>query len=237
MGTIHTPGITALLLIAAAMTDPAVAAQMYRCGNIYQDQPCAAGQQSKTVRPLGAGATAGNNAAPAGPGNPATDATCPQRGADSQKIVWSREGGLTLEAQLASETDPQKKKLIADVYRVRGTAPQVRSRIEAECRVEMEERAKMLELQKAMSRAGVLPQQTPGAAAASAAGQKAAAEAQARNEAQRAADAKTSRCNQINARGDAIQDDLRKGGSTAVMENLNRQMRALQQERQSSGCT
>lgn len=208
-------------------------AQMYRCGNLYQSHPCDGNLSAKPVSGLTQSANSTSQGA-------SSDPTCARRGADSQKVVWAREGGMTEEKAIAEESDSAKRKLIADVYRVRGAVPDVRARIEAECKFEMEERAKAIALHQSMVKAGVLPgPQAAGPSGADLAQQQAATEKQALLTEQRAeARALKSRCDDINRRLTTNRQTQRAGGrSGAEMDRLNRDRSNLDGEFQKLGCS
>src|SRR6188474_1366834 len=98
--------IACLLVLSTA---PAFA--LYRCGNVFQDKPCESGNQV-ILSPSGRPATqapAAPSAAPAGAAatRPSTSNSasfaiaCSRVGEQAQRIVWKREGGATVEQQLA----------------------------------------------------------------------------------------------------------------------------------------
>ncbi|MFM9887191.1 MAG: hypothetical protein ACKVQT_29540 [Burkholderiales bacterium] len=220
-------------LAAFVLPTSEAGAQAYRCGSVYQDRPCDGNLSAKPVGGSSRSPTATNS-----PG--ATNAICAQRSADSQKIVWAREGGTTQESALAVESNSANRKLIADVYRVRGAVPDVRARIEAECKVEMEERAKALALHDSMVRAGVLPGgpvAPAGPSEAENAAHRAAAVRQA-EDTQRRADAQElkRRCERLNRDLASNRSDQRGGGRGAEMDRLNRTRLSLERETTDAGC-
>lgn len=221
-------------VLLGLVTSLDVVAQMYRCGNVYQDRPCDSGGKQVT----GAGASMPQPGANAN--RPATAAypECGQRGAEAQKIVWAREAGETEEKLSSSDSNPVRRKLIADVYRVRGTVGQVRERIEAECQIEMAERAKALALHQSMVRAGVVPGQTTNSTSTQSAAEREAAAAQlAQTTAQRDAAAKTSKCDRLLSSRASILGRQRTGGSASQMDGLNRQRANVDREIQENGCS
>lgn len=222
-------------LAIGSVSLPLQAAQMYRCGNVYQDRPCESAQPAAPIPGAGSKARAADATTATAPGG-AMHPTCAQRGTESQKIVWAREGGATEEKMLAAENDPARRQLIADVYRVRGSAPQVRVRIEAECQAELAEKAKALAIHDAMVRAGALPAQKAVPAGPTPEQAEAEAKAKALQEEQRQAALKTSRCNNLNAQRDSIREQQRRGGSGETMENLNRQRAQVDRQMRSTGC-
>ena len=210
-------------------------AQMYRCGNAYQDRPCDGAQAGKPVG--GATSAKAANASAAPSTGAVVYAECTQRGSDSQKIVWARESGETEEKMSAAESTAARKKLIADVYRVRGTAPQVRTRIEAECQVEMAEKAKVMALHESMVRAGVIPRQNAVPAAPSAAEKEAEAARRAQSVAQTDAAEMKLKCDRLLASRESILEQQRRAGSASNMDSLNRQRATVDRDVQDFGCS
>jgi hypothetical protein len=208
---------------------------MYRCGKTYQDRPCAAGQSGKAM-----GRAVGSAAAASG----VTDAECVQRGQDSLKVVWAREGGATEERLLGEARSQAERSLIRDVYRRPGAASTVRAAVEADCvaakaQAEKDEALAIAAAIKAR-REGKLP--PPGAAAY---GQPAAADpaeeekrkaALAQAQAEQAAEAAKRRCERLNDAMESVRADERRGGSTAAMERLAQQRRQIQSELSKAGC-
>jgi len=224
----------AILVTAGSLPLALPAAQMYRCGNVYQDRPCEGAKPAVEVPSTGSKSKAPDGSA-AGAGGP-MHSTCSQRGVESQKIVWAREGGATEEKLLAGESDPARRQLIVDTYRVRGTAPQVRARIESECQVEMAEKAKAIAAHESMVKAGVLPSKAAPSTEPSPEQTGAEAKQKTELEEQRLAAAKTARCNGLNAQRDSIRDQQRKGGSGEYMDNLNRQRTQIDKQLRSAAC-
>lgn len=222
--TIITTGLF-LMLYASAQ-----AQTMYRCGNVYQDRPCA-DQPGRVI---------GNNTkASPPPTELAIDGECSQRGAAALKIVWARESGRTEEMQLSSSTHPGERKLISDVYRKRGSSVDVRSAIEADCVAEKERAAQAAAL---INAAGKLtaqdrpaPTSTQNEAAEAAARAAARKGLEASAEQRKAAD-KKARCDTLTARVDSIRKQQRSGGSVSVMEGLNQQHRDADKALGEAGC-
>jgi hypothetical protein len=211
-----------------------LAQKMYRCGNEYQDHPCGGGKEGKDISVGGASRKTSNppSAAPAGA---AASPVCPQRGAESQKIVWAREAGETEEKMLSSERDPGRRKLIAGVYRIRGTAAEVRTRIEAECEVEMAENAKALALHEAMVRAGAVPAVQQVAPVDPGAEERKAAAATAELK-QRDAASKKARCTDLATNAESLRAQERSGGSIESMDSLRRQRARTEDDLRKLGC-
>ncbi len=216
---------------------PAIPGQLFRCGNAYQDHPCEGNQTAKPVKGVGQTKRPANSSANA----ERTDPECAQRAEDSLKIVWAREAGVTEQTAIASETSSKRKQLITDVYRVRGSAPEVRARIEAECKIEMEERARVLALHEAMVKAGVAPTvqvapHVPGASEKTmeriASEQKDTESTEQRKE----AEVKKERCERLSSSLRTTRDQQRQGGGAAEMDTLNRQRRDLERDFRQAGC-
>ena len=205
---------------------------MYRCGKAYQDRPCAAGQAGKAIGSTGTGAAPAREAG--------ADADCVQRGQDSLKIVWSREGGATEERLLSEAGTPAQKRLVRDVYRRPGAASTVRPAVEADC---MAEKLK-LEQDAAIAAAAAVRAQREGGTPPSPAGRPSARPAadpaaDARRLAQRQADEAENKkrlCAQYSSQMDNLRSRERVGGSTETMERLADSRRQLQAQMSSKGC-
>jgi hypothetical protein len=220
--------IPIMLVLAGAILAPAHAQKMYRCGNTYQDRPCDIGD-NKVV---------GNSRAGASGAASGVDAQCAHRGAAAQKIVWSREAGLT-EEQYLDRNPSADRKLIADAYRNRGASPVVRAAIEADCMAEKDQAAQAANLIAAASKltrqAPALINPEPDAETDKAA---AATYLRAANEAEesRVASRKKTHCTRLNARLNQLRSDQRTGGEASYMDALNQQVRDTQKELRDGAC-
>ena len=224
-------------LVALTVCLPAsapLAQKMYRCGNEYQDRPCGGGKEGKDMSVGGASGKVSNSPI-AAPAEAAGSPVCPQRGAESRKIVWAREAGETQEKMLSLERDPGRRKLIADVYRIRGTAAEVRRRIETECQVEMAENAKAVALHEQMVRAGVLPPVQQAAPVDPGAQERNAAASNAELK-QRDAARKKARCTDLATNAESLREQERRGGSIERMNSLRRQRASTDDELRKVGC-
>lgn len=114
----------ALLCIGLFITGSASAQTLYRCGNTYQDKPC----QGEPGRIVVEGDS--TPAASTAPGKP-VDAFCKNQGQTAAELRWEKEGGRTLDVQLAR--DPANTAFIRYVYAKRGSAHDVRRSVEREC--------------------------------------------------------------------------------------------------------
>lgn len=220
-------GLAALFLMAG-MTASAHAQKMYRCGNTYQDRPCTGEQPGKVI---------GSTGTPQPAAAPATDAYCARRGASAQKIMWAKEAGRTEEMQLSAASGAEERKLIADVYRKRGSSVEVRAAIEADCTAERQRAAQAAALMEAAAK--LQGQDRPAAAAppapAADANSNAAAKRQQEVVAREAAGKKV-RCDSIAARLESIRNSQRTGGSAATMDNLRQQQQKTEKEWGNAGC-
>jgi hypothetical protein len=130
------------LIVMAAQA--ALADDLYRCGNTYQDTPCK-GVVSKPINEKPAKKSPiNNNVAPASKkvvtsnntstaAAPATDADCKKRGEDAKVIARLRDIGVHENDQLSIATDVEKKALIKKVYGHSGNAFQIQNAVEREC--------------------------------------------------------------------------------------------------------
>jgi hypothetical protein len=234
------PKYLALTVVAALtlLTLPARAQKMYRCGNSFQDLPCAGAQQGKVVGNVGTPTAATST--------PAKDTQCTQRGADAMKIVWMRDNGATKERQMAeldaksiSEARRQEEmQLIESVYSKRGSAPAVRATVESECVAEKERFSQAAALAAAAVR---LQGGTPVAPTTSsrAPSESDLARMEARQREEIAANEevfKKSRCADMARQYENLRRQERAGGSVGTMVRLNDLRRSLDDRQRSEGC-
>jgi len=205
---------------------------LFRCGNTYQDRPCASE----------AGKVIGKGGAPARESTPAAasvDLTCTRRGARAQKIMWAREAGATAETQLATVATPAERKLIADVYDRRGSSVDVRAAVEADCSAEMARNAQAAALMEAAAK--LQGQDAPAVAA-----RGSAVEPSAREDAERDRQASNAhvidtrnnrqQCASLAAQRERILERQRAGGSSTTMDALNRQRQDTDKALRAAGC-
>jgi len=211
--------VSGSLLIAAH----AQAQTMYRCGKVYQDRPCAAGQKGKAM-----GSTTSSAPAPSTAG---VDADCAQKGKDALKIVWSREGGATEERLLSEAKSDAERHFVRDVFRRGGGASHVQAQVAADCMVEKEraEQADALAIAAALKarREGKLA--SPAAPSAAPAGYGNPAP-------QDGADRKKRICASYNASMDNLRSQERAGGSARRMDEHNESRRRLRDQMSVAGC-
>jgi hypothetical protein len=227
--------------IVSAFVASGAAHAVYRCGNVFQDTPCdAAGTQMTPggVRPSQPAPRAATPA-PAGTATAGASpfaAACSRIGEEAQKMVWKREGGATQERQmgeLPAGNRQEMAKVLDSVYRKRGSAPEVRAAIEAECVAERQQAADQAAVLRALlpanaSQAGLAP--TPSSAAdASASTASTASKAQ-------AGSGPNPAC--VGWRRDLawVNGQLRAGGNAASMERLQGQRRDIEKSLGESRC-
>lgn len=244
-------------LLALSLAAPAHA--LYRCGNTFQDKPCVAGVTETPVNPAlrlaksQAAATAapgtapGAGAAPARAAGLSFAAVCAQMGVDAQRVVWNREGGATQESQISAPAGLGPRgdmvKVIESVYNRRGSAPEIRSAIEAEYLVEKQRQADAAAMLRSLNeQAGNSPSAaaaTPTAPAAPSATGAATADAsvkpQAAGEMSAAADPKTA-CPGLKSQDESLKSRVRAGGSAGAMEAYQVQRRRLDKALLDAGC-
>lgn len=123
------PGILVAALLLSASS---ASAQAYRCGKTYQDTPCTS-ESGKRV--IGTGGTGNNSSdedfASDTPGVPKS--SCTKRASDAQKIVWARDAGTTEQALLEKTKNSAERKLISQVYGMRGNVGDVMAQVEQSC--------------------------------------------------------------------------------------------------------
>ena len=218
-----------LLFLLACLGASAQAQKMYRCGNTYQDRPCAGVQQGKIIGSTGASQPAATLVA---------DGPCAQRGTQALRIMWAKETGRTEEMQLAVATSGYEKQLIGEVYRKRGSSAEVRAAIEADCMAEMQRAAQAAALAEAAAKLqgqGV-PAATVGVPAARPAPDPDAESRRQREVEARLAADKKARCDGIAARLENIRNSQRAGGNAATMDSLRSQQRKAEEAWSSTGC-
>lgn len=237
----HAPGprprLAAALLLTLAL-GPAAAQTLYRCGNVYQDRPCAGSQPAgKVVNTTGAGSPAASRSP--------LSAACAQRGEAAQKIAWVRETGQTEAMQVeAAAAQGLDAALITEVYRHVGSAAQIRGAIETEC---------MAAAERAAARAAALAGMAPGGEAAAPApppsrplpasmlapeapDPQALAQQRAEDAARTAAAQRKAQCEALSVRIHIIRQTQRQGGSPAAQDNLQQQLRSAEQQLRAAGC-
>ena len=232
--------IACLLVLAGA---PAMA--MYRCGNVFQDKPCESGTQidlspSGRAAPSQAlpGAAPAAVAAPARSTPRANAATfaiaCSRVGEQAQRITWKREGGATMEQQLAERatvlSPDEQAKTVQSVYARRGSAPDIRSQVEAECMADKEKEAAAAELLNQLRKqAGETPVAPPEAAGTAARSTEATPPP---------ASDKPSKayCASLKKSVDDARVRLAQGGSSRQMESMQNDRRSAENSMRSSGC-
>jgi hypothetical protein len=224
---------SAVLAIAFGLCGPVLAQTMFRCGNGYQDRPCDSGQPGKVV------GTASPTPAPAATSRPAIDGDCGRRGAAALKLVWQREAGVTEEAAAGAAHTAAQRRLVSDVYARRGTAPEVRAGVEADCVLEKQRAAQAAGMMEALARqqeesaAGQRPPDAKGDPLRQQAERK-------RDEAdsqQQLQDKQLKqRCAELVDRLRHIQTLQRRGADAAGMEALNQQRRDVERARRDASC-
>jgi hypothetical protein len=212
----------------------AQAQTLYRCGSVYQDRPCDAGKTGRVVGSTGSGAAA----APAS----GIDLECAQRGKDSNKIVWAREGGATEERLLSEASSARERRLIQNAYRRPGAASTVQAAVEADCVAEKQRE----EHQAAIAIAAALKAQKEGGGAATPSlpaqsvaqpqGEEQAAQIAAQQRAEREAQYKKRQCTRYGDEMESLRRAERAGASASRMDSLNEQRRNLREQMSRAGC-
>lgn len=225
-------GLVVVVCGWALIAAQAQAQTMYRCGKVYQDRPCAAGEKGKAM-----GST--TSSAPAS-GTSGVDAECAQKGKDALKIVWSREGGATEERLLSEARSDAERRFVRDVFRRGGGASHVQAQVAADCMVEKEraEQADALAIAAALKarREGKLASPSAPSAAPAGYGNPNAQADGSRDQAAREAERKKRTCASYNASMDNLRSAERAGGSARRMDELNDSRRRLRDQMSAAGC-
>ena len=199
-------------LFVAAMAPAAVSAQtMYRCGTVFQDRPCDNGQQGKVI---GTNRTSNPTQASA---KPTLDMSCARRGEEAKKVIWSREGGASAEKLMAEASTSEQRRLIANVYAIRGNSADVRSAIENECMAEKNKERQ----------GGYLDNEYGGSPARNDEKKASTTISQEKSSAsivdENAIKNKRALCENLNSQIKSIREQQRAGGDSRMMDGLNRQ--------------
>jgi hypothetical protein len=211
-------------VVVTACASGASAQRMFRCGSSYQDRPCESGVPDKVFRSGGAEAASANAL------KAVADPDCIKRGADAQQIMWARESGKTAEDQSRLAQNDQQRRLIAEVYAVRGSAPQVRDAIQAKCQQDREQAA-----QAAALVAVALKAQGAGNSASDV---KPVDNDTAREPSPAKATPMSSSniCDGFKAQLEGIRSQERLGGSAQVMESLSQRRNSIEKTARAQGC-
>lgn len=202
-------------------------ADLYRCGNTFQDTPCTGAIKSKV--------TANTNHSPKlNNANETVDIDCSQKGEIAKKIMWMREIGKTAQDQTSTATDSLTKEIIAQVYQLKGSSPQVKAMIERECMLQKE---KDLLFAKMMVDAQRLRNGTSSANPATVNNQQ-------QNPIENKSKPQTSKedlnikaaCNSYPSQLEAIAAKRKKGGSVGYMEELKHSQLKVETEAKLLGC-
>lgn len=225
-----------ITLVAAGLCASGLlqAQSMYRCGSVYQDRPCDGKDPGKRIGSTGSSEPAYK---------PVADAECAQRGADTLKIVWRREAGASAQKQM-DDIDAQRaqcgmdqKRLIAEVYNKRGSAPEVRAAIEADCVQEKEKAAQAAAWAAAMPTAGKAPSANGASTSASSETEVKTSDARRREDDAAREEANRKRvCDDLKSDLADIQGRQRTGGDVREMERLNQKSRDKQSQLNRGGC-
>lgn len=222
------------LLLCAQATH---AADMYRCGNSFQDTPCANGNNSKTIK---GAAKATSDTSQNGDLSPIRiDADCKQRGDAAKKIMWLREVGKTQAQQLESAQDSHTQALIKDVYNHRGSSLEVRNAIEQEC-MQQKEQDKladklMIEAQRLRGN-GNLPVEGATNSKTQLKPTPAAETKESGIELPTTHHDQKIICASLKADAERVATQRRKGGSASYMNDLKQEKVELENNIKSSGC-
>lgn len=197
----------------------AQAQSLYRCGNTYQDKPCEKGDQ-KVV---------GVNRAAAANERPALDLACARLGEQAKKIIWMREGGALKEKLLSETNSEEQRKLIVDVYSIRGNSADVRSAIENDCMAQ-KVNDRLLGKVSAEASSASTPKKSVANEQKTETGKSTTANQDANDK------QKKQLCSLLRNQITSARDAQRAGSSADQQDTLNQQKRELESQLKSSGC-
>ena len=134
---------------------PGASQALYRCGNSYQDKPCTSATAEAPVNPAIRNATLPAPAPASAPSKSPFAPECGRIGVEAQRVAWTREAGATQEKQLnelpRGSAYDEMVKTVGAVYSRRGTAPEIRAAIEADCVGEKQRQADAVAALKALN--------------------------------------------------------------------------------------
>jgi hypothetical protein len=228
----------ALIAVVAAGTAPGASAGLFRCGNVFQDRPCESGVQQEILKPGRSGASTGGAPTAATKASPYAG-VCGRMGEHAQRMVWQREGGATIERQMADlprGADRQELQLVLEsVYAKRGSATEIRGQVEAECVQRKQDSAAAAEalrdLQQRANQPGGVAAPPPSATPVTAREQPPPATQPAAKGAQ-----PSGLCASWREQRTAIEARLRSGGSAQTMEMYQRQRRDVEKQMSEGNC-
>ena len=226
-----------VIVLAVLLGSSAGAQSLFRCGNVYQDRPCQAGTAQKELTPSG-------RSAPAAQGGPVAAApvsaspfaaVCSRIGEQAQKITWKREAGATQERQMAELPNTGSReemiKVIDSVYRKRGSAPEIRAAVEAECVAERQEAADTAAALRLLQSQQNRTASTPAAPPVPAPTTTAAAPT-----APQTPPGPSPSCGSFRRQLESVNAQLRSGGTVAIMEQLQNQRRDAEKRLREGRC-
>lgn len=223
--------LKALICALFVCSQSALATDMYRCGNSFQDTPCASMSGTKSTN-----TTSNNSVANENQASPQVDVDCKQRGDAAKKISWMREIGKTADDQIANAPDSESQALVKDVYKHRGNSLQVKYAIEHECMQQKEKNRLaeklMIEAERLRSGSSI----STGSVTVSNAQPKAVAQKEEPIKNTQNRDDKLSACSSLKSGLDNIANKRRKGGNAGYMEDLRQQQNQLESAMKSAGC-
>lgn len=227
----------AALLLALLATTPASA--IYRCGNVFQDRPCSNSAEQVRLGPSGQPVPSAAPATPAAQAASPFAAACARQGQDAQRVAWKREAGATQEMQLAelpaNGARDEMTAVIASVYTRRGSAPEIRAAVEAECLVEKKKQSDAAAALQALTEQAGKKNGVPAATTAAPATEAGIPALPKAGAAAGKPDPRAA-CPGLRSQEESLKDQMRTGGSAATMERYNAQRRQLDKQLLDARC-
>lgn len=211
----------------------------YRCGNSFQDTPCASGNTASIAAQNRLAANAPSaEVATSQNGSPFAVA-CARWGKSALEVAWKREAGALREAQLAKPSDDISRKeyasVVDSVYAKRGAAFLIRTQMEAECIVQKQQEADEAAALAVMARKLGTSETTQALGGANNDASSKSASRDGRVKVFNQADRQDT-CAVLQDKLLAVRNSAKRGGSAAVMEKLNDDRRELEQRISISKC-
>ena len=218
-----------VLLVAVFLyifSGASLSANLYRCGNTFQDTPCTGAIKGKVIVDI-------NHPAKLNNANETVDIDCSQKGEIAKKIMWMREIGKTAQDQTSIATDSLTKQLIPQVYQLKGSSIQVKGMIEREC---MQQKERDLLFTKMMIEAQRLRNGTSSVESGTVNHQQFQTEKKINSQTSKEDLNIKASCNSYPAQLEAIAVKRKKGGAAGYMEELKHSQLKIETEAKLIGC-
>lgn len=216
-----------------------IAANLYRCGNSYQDRPC---KEAATNKPIKNIAQSSSKVADGNHAVQKIDTDCMQRGDAAKKIMWAREVGKTADQQIEEAQSSYSRALVRDVYNHRGSSLEVKNAIEQECMQQKEQdrlaEKLILEAERLRGSRGVSVESSANSKAQLKPAQESDQAGQNVSVVEKTSDSdeKKNKCIGLKSKLESIAGKRRTGGGASYTDDLKQRKGQLESDMRSQGC-